>query len=145
MTDRIPLDHLTSDALDALYDELDRLHAGEEPGWSKGIKPTAGQWIARWNQTSPEERLRAAEQVIDNGATAERCFLMNHEKRLARAEATIARVRELRDTWLRMTLEPGQVRRLLDGITTALDQPAPAAAPQPREHCGDAPNSPARR
>lgn len=43
----------------------------------------------------------------------------------------LARVRELRDTWLRMTLEPGQVRRLLDGITHALDGPKETDATQP--------------
>jgi hypothetical protein len=40
---------------------------------------------------------------------------------LERAEATLARVRALRDNWLLMTLEPGQVRRLLDQLTHAID------------------------
>lgn len=50
--------------------------------------------------------------------------------RAQRAEDTVARVRALHGSWLRMTLEPGQVRRLLDDLTHTLDQPAPAAATQ---------------
>ncbi|MET7458498.1 hypothetical protein ABZT03_43160 [Streptomyces sp. NPDC005574] len=42
--------------------------------------------------------------------------------RLEHAEATVERVRALRDRWLLTTLEPGQVRRLLDGITEILNQ-----------------------
>lgn len=51
------------------------------------------------------------------------CRAQQWPQRLGAAEKQLAHVRHLRDTWLLMTLEPGQVRRLLDGITTALDEP----------------------
>lgn len=50
--------------------------------------------------------------------------------RAVRAADVVARVRAVRDRWLLNTLQPGQIRRLLDDLTTALDQPAPAAAPR---------------
>lgn len=106
--------------------EVDRLRAGEEPGWDPLVAPTPGQWIARFNRASAEERLDVAKRVIDYTATAGECFEMNHVRRLEedqQAQVVLARVRELRDTWLLTTLEPGQVRRLLDGITRALDGP----------------------
>lgn len=37
--------------------------------------------------------------------------------------ATINRVRAVRDQWALNTLEPGQVRRLLDDLTAALNGP----------------------
>lgn len=104
--------------------ELTRLRAGEEPGWDPALVPTPGQWIACWNRASATERLDVAERVIRNAAKAGECFEMNHVARLEedrQARAVVERVRELRDSWLLMTLEPGQVRRLLDGITRALD------------------------
>lgn len=54
MTDRIPLDHLTSDQLDQLYDELDRAEATVERltalavRWLKDGPPPFGASIARW-------------------------------------------------------------------------------------------------
>ena len=104
--------------------EVDRLRAGEEPGWDPLTAPTPGQWIARFNRASAAERLDVAQRFIGYTATAGECFEMNHTARLdegREALVALARVRELRDSWLLMTLEPGQVRRLLDGITRALD------------------------
>ena len=48
-----------------------------------------------------------------------------HLQQMAEFDTALSRVRALRDRWLRMTLEPGQVRRLLDELTEALAQPAP--------------------
>ncbi|MFJ1667370.1 hypothetical protein ACIOK4_13475 [Streptomyces bottropensis] len=104
--------------------EVARLRAGEEPGWDPAAVPTPGQWIARWNRASAAERLDVAERVIGNAQKAGKCFEMNHAARLEddrEALVALARVRELRDKWLPMTLESGQVRRLLDGITRALE------------------------
>lgn len=104
--------------------EVDRLRAGEEPGWDPLVVPTPGQWIARWNGLDPTERLRAAEAHIRVAEIANRCEFQGHTQRLdeaQQAQTTVARVRDLRDAWLLMTLEPGQVRRLLDEITRALD------------------------
>lgn len=58
----------------------------------------------------------------------------NHAARLEEdreALVTLARVRELRDSWLLMTLEPGQVRRLLDEITRVLDGSKEAGTDEP--------------
>ena len=144
---RIELEHWQTSIVPELRAERDRLRAGEEPDWDPLTVPTPGQWIARFNSASAEERLDVAKRVIGYTATAGECFEMNHVRRLEKdrqAWATVARVRELRDTWLRMTLEPGQVRRLLDDITRALDgrepeetdatQPPPGFAPFTPKH-----------
>jgi hypothetical protein len=44
----------------------------------------------------------------------------------AQREHTLGQVRAVRDHWIRNTLEPGQVRRLLDDLTHALDGAEPA-------------------
>lgn len=127
MTDRPTASTINDEQLDALYDERDRLRAGEEPGWDPLTVPTPGQWIAHWNQANPAERLNVAERIIANGATASRCFLMAHEQRLDEdryAWITLARVRDVRAKWALHTLEPGQARRLLDDLTHALAEPA---------------------
>ena len=80
MTVRKTLDQMTSDDLDQLHNELDRLRAGEEPGWDPLTEPTPGQWIARWNRATPQERLRVAEAVMRDADTARHCLLMAHEK-----------------------------------------------------------------
>lgn len=125
---RRELEHWRTSIVPELRTERDRLRAGEEPGYDPLTVPTPGQWIARWNSLQPAERLQMAQAIIDAAETANRCRFEGHEQQLImdnRAWAALARVRELRDTWLRMTLEPGQVRRLLDGITRALDGPRP--------------------
>lgn len=57
MTDRIPLDHLTSDALDALYEQLDQARADAAclgrvqalaDRWAKAGPPPLGTSMARW-------------------------------------------------------------------------------------------------
>jgi hypothetical protein len=51
--------------------------------------------------------------------------------RAERAEATLDRVRGVRDTWAGYTLEPGQVRRLHGELTHALcDEPVPVVITQ---------------
>ena len=49
------------------------------------------------------------------------------------AQAAIERVRVVRDRWLNTTLEPGQVRRLLDDVTRALDGTEQTAKPEASE------------
>lgn len=114
--------------------EVARLRAGEEPGWDPLVVPTPGQWIARWNSLGPAQRLERAKAVIETAETANRCHFEGHLQRLEedrQAWATVARMTELRDAWPLMTLEPGQVRRLLDAITHALDGEPAAVAGQP--------------
>ncbi|MFJ4682018.1 hypothetical protein [Streptomyces sp. NPDC088789] len=55
-----------------------------------------------------------------------------HEQ-LEHTETTLARVRAVRDQWARNTLEPGQVRRLIDALTTALDHPSQQSAERARD------------
>ncbi|MBL3664550.1 hypothetical protein JL475_00620 [Streptomyces sp. M2CJ-2] len=89
--------------------ELSRLRAGEEPGGDPAVEPTPGQWIARWNQASAEERLRVAQRVLEESARAVRCFLENHEKRLARSEPPI-----IGTTRIGLDVKPG----FADGLTS---------------------------
>jgi hypothetical protein len=120
--------------IETLNAEVARLCAGEEPGWDPLVVPTPGQWIARWNSLDAAQRLDRAKAVIEMAETANRCQFDGHRQRLEegwQAWATVARVRDLRDSWLLMTLEPGQVRRLLDAITHALDGQPAAVAGQP--------------
>lgn len=114
MTDRHTVDTITSDALDALYEQLEAAEATETQ-----------RQLAVAREALASATLRAARAEAEIAA----CRKQQWPQQLARAEEVIARVRELRDSWLLMTLEPGQVRRLLDGITHALDgeQPAPTA------------------
>lgn len=67
------------------------------------------------------QQLRAERDMLGREADRLRRDWVAMHDRAEQAEAAIARVRDLRDTWLLTTLEPGQVRRLLDGITHALD------------------------
>ncbi|MGW5736980.1 MULTISPECIES: hypothetical protein [Streptomyces] len=132
MSDRIPLDDLTSDQLDVLYSELEALRAGEEPGY--GITPTAGQWIWRWNRTSPQVRLEVAANVISAGQRADRCFTEDHEgrltgltERIAQAEATIERVRVRAQQW-QAAMIPGEQNPAAQQVLELLaEQPGTAA------------------
>jgi hypothetical protein len=128
MTDRIPLDHLTSDQYDALCDEIDRLRSGEEPGWDPLTHPTPGQWIARWNRASTAERLRVAERILADAATASQCFLMAHEKRLGEDRKAWVAVARVRDVIADMEQITG-ARHWARILRTAADgeQPAPTA------------------
>ncbi|MET9012297.1 hypothetical protein ABZX74_15465 [Streptomyces olivaceoviridis] len=92
MTDRIPLDHLTSDALDALYEQLEAAEA-----------------------TETQRQLAVAREALASATT-----------RAARADAAIARVREVAHRWRQYGTT--DLKRYADILVTALDQPAPAAA-----------------
>lgn len=89
MTDRIPLDHLTSDALDALYEQLE---AAEE--------------------TESQRQLAVAREALASVTT-----------RAARAEAALARVREVTQ-WMRRNY-PG-LTQASSRLAAALDGPGPS-------------------
>lgn len=72
---------------DAQAEELQRLRAGEEPGWDPSVVPTPGQWIARWNEVAPEQRLDMAAQILDSMKRSSDCFQANHEAQIARLKA----------------------------------------------------------
>jgi hypothetical protein len=105
MTDRVPLDHLTSDALDALYDRLEALQAV-----ARGYCPECGRG--------------------DAGPTAE--DWEQQRQRADRAEAALARVRALAE-FTRNHVAPGRddmslaQHELACAILTALAEPGPAA------------------
>ena len=75
---------------------LARLHEGEEPHPDEYAEATPAQWIWRWNRATPERRLEVAASVIEKSGRADRCFLMNHEKRLADAQAAPDAARRVR-------------------------------------------------
>lgn len=98
MTDRLTVDTITSDQLDALCDQLDALRAGEEPGYVEHAMPTPGQWIWVWNRALPAERLRIVQAFLDDAATANLCRFSGHVQRLEEdrvAWVRLARVREV--------------------------------------------------
>ena len=84
MTDRIPLDHLTSDHLDQQYDQLDELR--EKAATRKRIARRRRQ------QLDQAEDLLSVAHETSNQSETERAVAV---KRAERAEAAIVRVRDL--------------------------------------------------
>lgn len=108
MTDRIPLDHLTSDALDALYEQLDALQAvarGYCPACGRGdAAPTADQWYEqRQRADQAEAKVADYENRLTWHTTCEACARIldssiRETERRERAEAALARVRKVCDS-----------------------------------------------
>lgn len=134
----VPTPTASANHASRLEEEIARLRAGEEPGGDPATAPTPGQWIGRWNAASVEERLRVAQQVIENEERAARCFAMAHEKRIevtdkalvarrrltGEAEATIARVRAESARIRATTRTWGPVADLIDAALDG-DEPGP--------------------
>ena len=100
MTDRIPLDHLNSDQLDALYDQLDALRTV-----ARGYCPECGRGDAAPTVADWEQQRQRAEQ----------------------AEAAIERARALAASW-QSAVRPGEPHPAAAALLAALDeQPSPAA------------------
>ncbi|WP_206602759.1 hypothetical protein [Streptomyces sp. M41(2017)] len=74
-------------------EELERLRTGEEPGWSPDVAPTPGQFIARWNQVTPEKRLSMAAQTLAGMKRSSECLRDNHVAQLAELKAEVANLR----------------------------------------------------
>ncbi|WP_228994370.1 helix-turn-helix transcriptional regulator [Streptomyces sp. DH8] len=90
---RIPLDDLTSDALDALYDRADRLHCSRNR-WAAHAGRLQDRTLAA------EARVRELEANVQTlqdalGAVTGQCRAAEHHAR--QAEATVARVRRAVD------------------------------------------------
>lgn len=67
--------------------ELARLRAGADTApVEEGTWPTPGQWIARWNAASADERLELAARALEAAQAASDCFTADHKGRLAEAE-----------------------------------------------------------
>ncbi|GGW15801.1 hypothetical protein GCM10018980_51490 [Streptomyces capoamus] len=110
MTDRIPLDHLTSDQYDQLCDRLANL----------------------------ERQLADYENRIIWHSTCESCArtldsAIRETERAERAEAAIARVRTLAEQW-QASVRPGEPHPAAAAILAALNQPESAAATEATEH-----------
>ncbi len=132
MNQRIPLDHLTSDALDALYEQLDALQAVARdycPECGRGdAGPTAEHWEQqRRRADEAEAQLRLVDamrqQNLDAAAAA--------TQRAETAEAAVGRARALAE-FTRNHTAPGRddmslaQHELACAILDALDQPGPA-------------------
>jgi hypothetical protein len=67
--------------------EVEHLRAGEDhTPRTEALWPTPGQWIARWNAASPEERLDLATRTLEAAQTASDCFAADHMGRLEQVE-----------------------------------------------------------
>jgi hypothetical protein len=98
MTDRKTIDQITSNELDHLYNELDRLHAGEEPITDQLAEPTPGEWLWQFNRVTADHRRNVIRALLRDSTRGRDCFLMNHEKRLAderKAWVIVARIRDV--------------------------------------------------
>ncbi|MGW5175870.1 hypothetical protein ACWERY_16100 [Streptomyces sp. NPDC004082] len=121
-----------------LTQERDRLRAGEEDGHTPGVAPTPGQWLRRLNEAAPSVRLETIGHLLASAERGDRCFLNEHEGRLAeerKARVAVARVRDViadmegitgARHWARI------LRTAVDGVpgpaaTEATEPPAPAA------------------
>lgn len=128
MTDRLTADTINDGALDSLYDQLDRLRAGEEDGYDPLTVPTPGQWIWVWNRATPEERHRIVAAFLDDAATASLCRFEGHKQRLGedrKAWVPLGRVRALADRWGSALAPDITYARAL---RAALNEPAPGPA-----------------
>jgi hypothetical protein len=76
---------------DVQAEALEQLRAGEEPGWDHSIVPTPGQYIARWNQVTPEKRLSMAAEIIEGMKRSSECLMEDHAGRIAQLRAEAAR------------------------------------------------------
>ena len=97
MTDRLTIDQINSDQLDALYAEIDRLTA-ELADYDKRVQTL--EHVAAGNK-------RHVQLIVPD---------------LERAEATIARVRALHRDW---EADPGHCAHCQDGMGTPLPWPCP--------------------
>ncbi|MBO3751561.1 hypothetical protein J5X84_36275 [Streptosporangiaceae bacterium NEAU-GS5] len=101
--------------------EVARLRAGEaEHLPPEHAEHTPAEWIRRWNDETPEKRLRVLGALLDAAGRGHRCFMLNHEARLADAAQTltdpaaVARVRAIVDSLTNPALQ-ADLRAALDG------------------------------
>jgi hypothetical protein len=132
MTDRIPLDDMTSDALDQLYADLDR--------YEEVLATLNETLVNRSKQTARAEAdLAALRQVARDycpacgrGDAAPTVADWEQQKtRADHAEATLDRVRALRDDLRGIT----GARYIADALDTILDGEQPHATPGPCPAC----------
>jgi hypothetical protein len=117
MTHRHTADTITDEALDHLYTDRDqaRQRAADAYGQRDRLRHRIAALAERWQLPGHISMPDAAAEIAD---------ALDREK-WAPVPDQLARVRALRDQWLLTTLEPGQVRRLLDQLTHAIDGEQP--------------------
>lgn len=123
MTDRIPLDHLTSDQLDELYADRDQ--------WETTAYRHAKLW--RTEQTRADEAEQHLRNIAQGGLRADavqaeigEMIAQTHELRdqLRRAEAAIERVRTLAARWENaLAPDHAYARSLYAALDDPKDQP----------------------
>lgn len=76
---------MSSDALDTdagLNDEIRKLRAGEEDGWTEGAMPTPGQYLKRLHELDEESRIRSLEVLMGAAEGGRQCVMGLHEANL---------------------------------------------------------------
>jgi len=127
MTDRKTLDQMTSDELDALYDERDALRAGEEPGGTPLTEPTPGQWLWQFNRVTAEQRLNVITALLRDSSRGRDCFFLGHQMRLDEGRAAWVAVARVRDVIADMEQITG-ARHWARILRTAIGEPTPGSA-----------------
>jgi predicted RNase H-like nuclease (RuvC/YqgF family) len=74
--------------------DLARLRAGEsaEPA-APHVTLTPAEWIRKFNDATPEERLRVVEVLLEGAARGSRCFQLDHEGVIEMFQAELTRLR----------------------------------------------------
>lgn len=72
--------------IEQLRAEVERLHAGEEPGSTPHGNLTDGQWLRLFNEAGPAQRLAVINCLRWEAARGADCFLMDHAGRLDREQ-----------------------------------------------------------
>lgn len=89
---------LTATHLASARAELERLRAGEDPTpVPENAWPTPGQWIRRFNEAPPEERLAVVARALEDARRAGDCFLRNHDGRIRHHDGALLELRAQRD------------------------------------------------
>ncbi|WP_225840286.1 hypothetical protein [Streptomyces sp. NK08204] len=126
MTDRIPLDHLTSDALDALYEQLEAAEATEAQRQLATARDAFASATTRSARAEAElARLRQVARgycpACGRGDAAP--TVQDWEQQRQRADHLTTEITALRDDLRGIT----GARWIADMLDTILNQPAPAA------------------
>ena len=141
MTDRIPLDDMTSDALDALYAELEGLRQvarGYCPACGRGdTAPTVEHWEQQKQRADEAERQRDGISRMYLTAMGELGIAINRLDHIRGACEQMRRASVLADGQPHTARERGVIAAI-DRITQALDEPA---AEQPRTTPNNPPGS----
>lgn len=124
---RDPAPASLDDTPDVVHPEANPQASGS-PGVDDPWKTKAEETELRAKQL--QELLQVANETANRSEAERDRIRQEYENLLTRwrnALTTVDRFRRLRDRWNLMTLEPGQVRRLLDEVTHVLDSPTQPA------------------